>query len=125
MSEGNVMEKVLELSKKIWDAMQKEDIATFKEWVHEDALFVHMGVTLSRDDELDVIKERRIVYKEIEFEETTVKEIASTIIVLTKLKLTAIVGGNEVTNPFVVTEVYTNSDEGIRLASMSYTRIVY
>ena len=125
MSEGNAMEKVLELSKKIWDAMQKEDIATFKEWVHEDALFVHMGVTLSRDDELDVIKERRIVYKEIEFEETTVKEIASTIIVLTKLKLTAIVGGNEVTNPFVVTEVYTNSDEGIRLASMSYTRIVY
>lgn len=125
MSEGNVMEKVLELSKKIWDAMQKEDIATLKEWVHEDALFVHMGVTLSRDDELDVIKERRIVYKEIEFEETTVKEIASTIIVLTKLKLTAIVGGNEVTNPFVVTEVYTNSDEGIRLASMSYTRIVY
>lgn len=125
MSEGNAMEKVLELSKKIWDAMQKEDIATLKEWVHEDALFVHMGVTLSRDDELDVIKERRIVYKEIEFEETTVKEIASTIIVLTKLKLTAIVGGNEVTNPFVVTEVYTNSDEGIRLASMSYTRIVY
>ncbi len=119
------MEKVLELSRKIWDAMQKEDIPALKEYVHQDALFVHMGVTLSRDDELDVIKERKIVYKEIEFEETTVKEFDSTIIVLTKLKMTAVVGGNEVSNPFVVTEVYTNADNEMKMASMSYTRIIY
>lgn len=119
------MEKVVELSRKIWDAMQKEDIAALKEYVHRDALFVHMGATFSRDDELDVIKEGNIVYKEIEFEETTVKQIDSTIIVLTKLKMTAVVGGNEVSNPFVVTEVYTDTGDAMKMASMSYTRIIY
>lgn len=119
------MEKVLEISKKIWNAMQNEDISLLKEYIHEDAMFVHMGVTLPRDLELDVIKERKIVYKKIEFEEITVKDIESTIVLLTKLKLTAIVDGNEVTNPFVVTEIYSKNRDNIRLASMSYTRITY
>lgn len=119
------MEKVLEVSKKIWNAVQKRDLNLLKEYIHQDAMFVHMGVTLSRDAELDVIKEGKIVYKGIEFEETTVKNIESTIVLLTKLKLTAVVDGNEVTNPFVVTEIYTKNGDNIRLASMSYTRIVY
>lgn len=119
------MEKVLTISKKIWQAMHEEDIDVLKEYVHQDALFVHMGVTLSRDDELDVIKNRGIVYKNIDLEETTVKQMASTVIVLNKLKLTAVVGGNEVINPFVVTEAYTIDNDEIKLASMSYTRINY
>lgn len=64
--EGKTMEKVLTISKKIWQAMHEEDIDVLKEYVHQDALFVHMGVTLSRDDELDVIKNRGIVYKNID-----------------------------------------------------------
>lgn len=116
------MEKVLTVSKKIWQAMQDENIDILKEYVHQDAKFVHMGVTLSRDDELDVIKNKKIAYKTIDFEETTVEQIGATIIVLTKLKMTAIVDGNPVTNPFVVSEVYTSD---LKLALMSYTRINY
>jgi hypothetical protein len=51
--------------------------------------------------------------------------MASTVVVLNKMKLTAIVGGNEVVNPFVVTEVYTNIDDVLKLASLSFTKIVY
>lgn len=53
------------------------------------------------------------------------KQVGSTIVLLTKLKLTAIVGGNEVINPFVVSEIYTTQEDGMKLVSMSYTRITY
>jgi|SRR5690625_271316 len=119
------MEKVLEVSNKIWDAMQNENTDPLVDLVHKDAVFVHMGVTLSRDSEIEVIKERSIVYKEVDFQESTVKEMESTVVLLNKLKLTAIVNGNEVINPFVVTEIYTKNEETFKLASMSYTRINY
>lgn len=49
----------------------------------------------------------------------------STVILLNKLELTAIVDGNEVINPFVVTEVYTKNDETLKMASLSFTKITY
>ncbi|SHO45377.1 nuclear transport factor 2 family protein [Anaerocolumna xylanovorans] len=119
------MNKVVEVSNKIWDAFNKVDVDVLVDLVHKEAMFVHMGVTLSRDDEINVIKEGKIIYKEIEFQEKTVKELDSIVILLNKLKLTAIVGGNEVINPFVVTEVYTKNGEDLKLASLSYTKIVY
>lgn len=119
------MQKAIEFSKRIWEAIQKEDVDFLTENVHQDALFVHMGATFSRDDEIDVIKTGNIIYKDIGFQEVTVKSMESTVVVLNKIKLTAIVGGNEVVNPFVVTEVYTNIEDVLKLASLSFTKIVY
>lgn len=112
------IEKVLEVSRKIWDAFQTQDMDVIKECVHEDAMFVHMGVTLTRAGEIDYMEQGIIITKKVDFEE-------STVILLNKLKLTAVVYGNEVTNPFVVTEVYTKNKDTLRLASLSYTRINY
>lgn len=36
----------------------------------------------------------------------------------------AVVGGNEVTHPFVVTEVYVQQDDAWKLASLSFTRLL-
>lgn len=119
------MEDVQTVSKKIWQAMQQEDSDTLKDLIHQDAAFVHMGATMSRDAEIDVILKRGIVYKTVEYQEVAIHEFDVTSILLNKLKLTAVVGGNEVTNPFVVTEVYTRVDDRLKLASMSYTRIMY
>src|SRR5699024_682729 len=119
------MEKVVEISDKIWKAIQKEETDVLIELVHPEAMFVHMGITLSRDDEINVIKERGIVYKEIDFQEKTIKEMESVVILLNKLKLTCVVNGEEVTNHFVVTELYTKDGETLKLASLSYTRINY
>jgi hypothetical protein len=44
--------------------------------------------------------------------------------VLTTLQLGAVVDGNEVSNPFVVTEVYVQQADAWTLASMSFTRLV-
>ena len=119
------MEEVLQLSSRLWQAIHEEDVEFLRNHIHKEAVFVHMGVTLQRDDELDVIKNRGIVYKNIDVEDTSIRQIDSVFIVLTELKLTAVVGGNEVVNPFVVTEVYSKGDNEVKLASLSYTRINY
>jgi hypothetical protein len=45
-----------------------------------------------------------LVYKNVEIQETSVQLIGTTAIVLNNIRLIAVVGGNEVTNPFMVTE---------------------
>jgi ketosteroid isomerase-like protein len=91
---------------------------------HADAVFVHMGATLSKSEELDVIATGKIYYKKADIENAAVKFIGDTAILLNKLRLIAVVGGNEVTNPFVVTEVYVRQSDGWKLASMSFTRLL-
>jgi hypothetical protein len=38
--------------------------------------------------------------------------------------LLAVVGGNEVTNPFMVTEVYVQQSGAWKLGSLSFTRLL-
>lgn len=118
-------EEVLIFSKKIWVAIQKKDIEFLKEHTYPETVFVHMGANINRDDELEVIMSEKIIYKEIEFEDAEVRRMPSVTIVLTKMKLKAEVGGNEVINPFMVTEVYTGDSHDLRLASLSFTKILY
>lgn len=119
------MENVKDVSMKIWKGMQDQNVSLLEELIHAQAMFVHMGVTFNRDSELDVIHKKEIVYHDIEFQDSTLNQIESTYILLNKLKLTAIVNGTTVTNPFVVTEVYTAENELLKLISMSFTKIVY
>lgn len=117
--------EAIEVSNKIWQALKDADGQTMEALIHKDAVFVHMGITLKRDGEIDIVAKKGIVYKDIEFQEHTIDEFEAIVIVLNKVKVTAVVGGNEVVNPFVVTEVYTKEEAGLQLASMSYTRINY
>ena len=40
------MEDVRDISRKIWDALIKEDVEVIRHYAHKEAVFVHMGVTL-------------------------------------------------------------------------------
>ncbi len=119
------MNKIHEFSRSLWKVIQDRDVDAFKLMTHDNALFVHMGVTLDRNQEAETIKTGRITYQTIDFEEENIQQMDNIFVVLNKLKLTAIVGGNEVTNPFVVTEVYTVTEDSYKLASLSFTKIVY
>jgi len=55
---------------------------------------------------------------------TAVRFIGTTAILLNRIRLIAVVGGNEVTNPFMVTEVYVQQGGAWRLASLSFTRLL-
>lgn len=119
-----MQKELIELSHSIWKAYQNHDIQKMKEAVYEDCRFVHMGVTLDLEGEIEAVEKDLIVYKDIDIEESSVRIFGNTAVVLNKLKLTAIVEGHEVVNPFIVTEVFVK-DEVWKLASLAYTRITY
>ena len=117
-------EAVLALSKDKWQWMAERKVDALENLFHEKAVFVHMGGTMSRDQELEVIKSGSIQYKKADIQESSVRIIDSTAIVLNRIRLLAVVGGNEVTNPFTVTEVYVQQDGKWMLASLSFTRML-
>ncbi len=122
---GATAEKeVIDLSKRKWTWMSERNVEELASLFHEDAAFVHMGATMTKTQELDVISSGRIQYKHAEIQETSVKFMGDTAILLNKIRLVAVVGGNEVANPFVVTEVYVRQDGKWVLGSMSFTRLV-
>ena len=117
-------QEIIELSKQKWDWMSAQDVAPLAALFNESAVFVHMGATFSKEEELDVIKTGRIHYRDVDIKDVSVRFIGSTAIVLTTLQLGSVVGGNEGSNPFVVTEVYVQQADAWTLASMSFTRLV-
>lgn len=120
----NVEQEILGLSKEKWRWMSERKLDSLEALFHEEAVFVHMGGTMSRSQELDVIKTGRIHYKQADIQEVSVRIIGTTAIVLNKIRLLAVVGGTEVTNPFVVTEVYVQQGGAWKLASLSFTRLM-
>jgi hypothetical protein len=118
-------QEVINLSKEKWRWMSERNVDALASLFHEEAVFVHMGGTMSKDDELEVIRTGRIHYKDVDIQEVSVRFIgAMTAILLNKIRLVAVVGGNEVTNPFVVTEVYVQQEDSWKLASLSFTRLL-
>lgn len=118
-------QEVINLSKEKWRWMSECKIDSLAALFHEKAVFVHMGATMSKDDELEVIRSGRIHYQDVDIQEVSVRFIDPTIaILLNKIRLVAVVGGNEVTNPFVVTEVYVQQSDAWILASLSFTKLL-
>ena len=118
-------QEIVDLSQRKWDWMSQRQTEPLSDLIHDDAVFVHMGATMTKSQELDVISSGQIYYKRADVEETSVPYLSgSTAIMLTKLKLLAVVDGHEVTNPFVVTEVYVRESGIWRLASLSFTRLL-
>lgn len=115
---------IIDLSKKKWLWMANRNTDSLNALFAEKAVFVHMGATMKKEQELSVIKGGMIQYKQAEIQETSVQFIGSTAILLNKIRLTAIVGGNEVVNPFVVTEVYVQQNGKWLLGSMSFTKLL-
>ena len=118
-------QEVIDLSKEKWRWMSERKVDSLAALFHEKAVFVHMGGTMSKDEELDIIRSGGIHYKNVDIQETSVRFIGTTTaVLLNKIRLVAVVGGNEVTNPFVVTEVYVQQNDTWILASLSFTRLL-
>ena len=72
----------------------------------------------------NVIKSGGIWYKKADIQEVSVNIIDNTAILLNRITLLAVVGGNEVTNPFEVTEVYVKQNGIWKLGSLSFTKLL-
>jgi hypothetical protein len=119
-----VGQEVISLSKEKWRWMSERKVDSLADLFHEDAVFVHMGGTMSKSQELEVIRTGRIHYRDVDIQDVSVRLLGTTAILLNRILLVAVVGGNEVTNPFVVTEVYVQQGGAWKLGSLSFTRLL-
>jgi hypothetical protein len=124
MQNANLEQEVINLSKEKWRWMAERDVDTLDALFHEKAVFVHMGGSWGKEQELNIIESGGIHYKKADIHEVSVNIIGTTAILLNRITLLAVVGGNEVTNPFMVTEVYVQQDGSWKLASLSFTKLL-
>jgi len=124
MQDVNLEQTIINLSIEKWGWMSDRNIATLDALFHEKSVFVHMGGSWGKEQELEIIRSGGIHYKQADIHEVSVKIIDQTAILLNRITLLAVVGGNEVTNPFMVTEVYVQQDGNWKLGSLSFTRLL-
>jgi hypothetical protein len=124
VSRTKAEQEVASLSEQKWRWMSDRKVEPLAALFDDQAAFVHMGGTMSKTQELDVIKGGMIQYRDIDIQDVSVRIIGNTAIVLNKIKLVAVVGGNEVTNPFMVTEVYVQEGDTRKLATIAFTRLL-
>jgi hypothetical protein len=124
-------QEILKLSKDKWQWMADKNVDKLKDLFHDKSVFVHMGGSWGKERELEVIGSGGIHYKKADVHEASVQIIGSTAIVLNRITLLAVVGGNEVTNPFIVTEVYVKESLPTgqaggqwKMGSLSFTRTI-
>jgi hypothetical protein len=117
-------QEIIKLSKDKWQWMSDKNVEALSGLFHENAMFVHMGGSWGTERELNIIEGGGIWYKKADIHEVSVKIIDNTAILLNRITLLAEVGGNEVTNPFEVTEVYIKQDGGWKLGSLSFTKLL-
>ncbi len=124
MQHGKAEQDLIALSKEKWHWMSECNVDTLDELFHEKSVFVHMGGTWGKEQELDIIRSGGIHYKKADIHEVSVNIIDSTAVLLNRITLLAVVGGNEVTNPFMVTEVYVHQEDSWKLVSLSFTKLL-
>ncbi|RYZ62883.1 MAG: nuclear transport factor 2 family protein [Chitinophagaceae bacterium] len=117
-------QEIRNLSKEKWRWMAEKNVDALAALFHEKAVFVHMGGSWGKEREMDVIKTGSIWYKNAIVHSATVNFIGNTAILLNDIDLLAVVGGNEVTNPFMVTEVYVKEDGKWKMGSLSFSRLM-
>jgi Domain of unknown function (DUF4440) len=115
-------QEIINLSKEKWQWMADKNVDKLKDLFHEKAEFVHMGGSWGKEQEVNVIGSGGIWYKKADVHDVSVKIIDNTAIVLNRITLLAVVGGNEVTNPFIVTEVYVKENGKWKMGSLSFTK---
>lgn len=116
-------QEVLDLSKKKWLWMADKNVDSLNLLFDAKAMFVHMGGSWGTERELDVIRSGSIHYKRAEVYSASVNIIGNTAILLNDIDLVAVLGSNEVINPFMVTEVYIKENGRWKMGSLTFSKL--
>ena len=117
-------QEIIDLSKAKWQWMSDKKIDTLNDLFEDKAVFVHMGGSWGKTNELNVIKNGMIWYKKAEVYSASVNFFGNTAILLNDIDLVAVVGGNEVTNAFMVTEVYIKENGKWKMGSLTFSHLL-
>jgi hypothetical protein len=119
----SVEQEIIDLSREKWRWMSEQNADTLATLFHDQARFVHMSGTWGTDEEIDIIRSGRIHYKQADVHEVVVEVFDDTAILWNRITLLAVVRGNEVSNPFTVTEVYKERENGWKLLAMTFSSV--
>ena len=117
-------QEILQLSKDKWRWMADKKVDSLSTLFDEKSVFVHMGGSWGKDQEINTIKSGGIWYKKAEVYGASVNMVGNTAILLNDIDLVAVVGGNEVVNPFIVTEVYIKENGKWKMGSLTFSRLM-
>ena len=117
-------QEVINLSKQKWDWMANKNVDSLNALFDDSCMFVHMGGSWGKSQELNVIKSGMIWYKKAEVYSVSVNVFGNTAILLNDIDLLAVVGGNEVTNAFMVTEVYIKENGKWKMGSLTFSHLM-
>lgn len=116
--------EIMKLSKDKWQWMSDKNVEVLGNLFHEKSMFIHMGGSWGKQQEIDVIKSGNIWYKKAEVYSVSLNIIGNTAILLNDIDLEAVVGGNTVNNPFMVTEVYIKENGEWKMGSLTFSRLL-
>lgn len=117
-------QELIDLSKKKWQWMADKNVDSLTVLFDDKAMFVHMGGTWGKTQELEVIKNGSIWYKQAEIYAVVVNLFGDAAVLLNDIDLEAVVGGNTVVNPFMVTEVYVKENGRWKMASLTFSHLL-
>jgi len=117
-------QEIINLSKQKWNWMADKNVDSLNVLFDEKSMFVHMGGSWGKEQEINVIKSGGIWYKQAEVYSVIVNMFGNTAILLNDIDLVAVVGGNEVINPFMVTEVYIKENGKWKMGSLTFSKLM-
>jgi len=117
-------QEVINLSNMKWDWMSAKKVDSLETLFDDQAMFTHMGGTWGKAQELATIKSGGIWYKKAAVYAVDARIFSNTAILLEDIDLQATVGEHEVTNPFMVTEVYIKENGKWKLAQLTFSHLL-
>ena len=117
-------QEVINLSKQKWQWMADKNVDSLGVLFDDKSMFIHMGGTWGKEQEISTIKSGGIWYKKAEVYAVSVNIFGNTAILLNDIDLVAEVGGREVINPFMVTEVYIKEKGKWKIGSLTFSHLM-
>ena len=121
--ESTVATEIKALSLAKWQWMADKDIAKLSPLFHPQAKFVHMSGTWNTPRELEIIQSGSIWYKKADVKDTAIEIVGNTALVWNRITLHDVVGGNEVSTEFTVTEVYQREGTAWQLLALTFSSV--
>jgi len=117
-------QEIINLSKQKWNWMADKNVDSLNLLFSDKSMFIHMGGSWGKTQELATIKDGGIWYKKAEVYAVIVNIFGNTAILLNDIDLVAVVGGHEVVNPFMVTEVYIKDNGKWVMGSLTFSHLM-
>jgi hypothetical protein len=116
-------QQVMQLSRTKWQWMADKAVDKLEPLFHESARFVHMSGTWKKDRELEIIKTGSIWYKQADVHDVAASVVNDTVVVWSRITLTAEVRGADAKNEFTVTEVFQKVENDWKLRVLTFSSV--